>query len=168
MKLPLHRDAAVRLDRTLAFGPRAWHELQALATLARDHTPDADGYPHGGGDGGSRSTDPTSSTERAALTPSDPQTEALARAIHEAHVAAKHAAFALNALRAYLRPVAPPERGRASTVVVCLACGEMALPRAVSGYCPACYEAWRAGGRPDRGQYEMTRRTRAQRAEGAA
>ena len=169
VKLPLHRDQAAALDRALHFGPRAWNELQQLATLARDHTPDADGYGHGNhADDGSRPSDNTSTTERAALTPSDAQTEALARAIHEAHVAAKHAAFALNALRAYLRPVAPPEPGRASTVTTCPACGELALPRPKAGYCPACYQAWDRAARPDRAAFEHERTTRAQRAEAVA
>jgi hypothetical protein len=48
MKLPLHRDQALRLDRTLAFGPRAWAELQTLATLARDHTPNGQSWRYSG------------------------------------------------------------------------------------------------------------------------
>ena len=165
MKIPLHRDDALRLDRALAFGPPAWHELQQLAHLAREHTPDADGYPHGGMQDGSRGSDATSTTERAALTPTDTSTHNLERAVREAHTAAKHLAFALNALRAYLRPVVPPAAGRASTVTTCPACGELALPRVISGYCPKCYEAWRSGGFGDRTTFENGRITRAQRAE---
>lgn len=168
MKLPLHRDAQHRLERALRFGLKAWTELATLAGLARDHTPDADGYPHGGNSDGPRGSDTTSTTERAALTPSDPSTEALTRAIHEVHVAAKHLAFALNALRAYLRPVTPPATGRTNTVTTCPACDQLALPRPKSGYCPACYQAWMRDGHPDRGQFERDRKTRAQRSEGAA
>lgn len=171
--LPLHRDAAHRLDRALTFGPKAWAELQCLATLAREHTPDNDGYGHGRsattGTIGRDISDTTGETAtNLAHHGTDSSTAALTRAIHEVHIAAKHLAFALNGLRAYLHPVAPPEQGRVNETVICPACGELALPRVVSGYCPACYQDWYRQGMGDRVQFERERRTREQRAEGAA
>ena len=86
------------------------------------------------------------------------------RAVHETLIAAKHLAFARSALLAYLRPV-QLKQGRTNDTVTCPACGELALPRVISGYCPKCYEAWRSGGFGDRTTFENGRITRAQRAE---
>ena len=168
MKLPLHRDHAARLRRELHAATHIVRDLQALEQLGRDHTPDNDGYPHGGSSDGARGSDTTSSTERAALTPVDGSTRALGDAIEHFLAASKHLAAAHAKLAEYRTPRTPPAAGRTSTVTTCPACGELALPRVIAGYCPKCYEAWRTSGMGDRAAFEHARTTRAQRAEGAA
>lgn len=169
MKLPLHRDLAARLERELHAAIDWINQLQALHALGREHTCEADGYPHGSGfTDGSRATDATSSTERAALTPTDHSTRVLSDAIEHFLAGSKHLAASASKLAEYRTPRTPPEPGRVNSTVVCAACGDLALPRVISGYDPKCYEAWRAAGFPDRSEFERTRRTRAQRTDGAA
>lgn len=165
MKLPLHRDHHARLERELHAATHIVRDLQALAPLGRDHTPDADGYGHGGTGDGGRGADTTSTTERAALAPVDPGTRALADAIEHFLAASKHLAAAHAKLAEYRTPRTPPAAGRTSTVTTCPACGELALPRVIAGYCPKCYEAWRSSDFPDRAAFEHARTTRAQKAE---
>ena len=164
MKLPLHRDHSARLRRELHAATHIVRDLQALEQLGREHTPDNDGYPHGGSSDGGRGSD-TSSTERAALTPVDGSTRALGDAIEHFLAASKHLAAAHAKLAEYRSPRTPPAAHRTSSVSTCPACGDLALPRAISGYDPKCYEAWRAAGFPDRVEFERTRKTRAQKAE---
>lgn len=163
IRLPLHRDLAVRLDRELHAATDTLSALQVLAQLGREHTPDADGYGHGGEQGGGgRSSDTTSSTERAALAPIDPGTRALADAIEHFFAASKHLAAANAKLAEFHRPRSLPGAGRPVTVVACQACGELALPRVIAGYCPACYQRWYRLGRPERSTFERDTQRRAQ------
>ncbi len=158
-KLPLHRDVRLRLERELHAATHIVAALQALPQLGAEHSPDADGYPHGGNNDGPRGADTTSTTERAALTPPDTGTRALADAIDHFLAASKHLAAAHAKLGEYQRPK-QVEVGRTSTVGTCPACGNLALPRPRAGYCEACYRAWDRAGRPDRFTFEHERKRR--------
>lgn len=164
-RFPLHRDRAAAFEKLHRYAVPRLTALAELVTLGRNHTPDNDGYPHGGTGDGPRGSDTTSTTERAALTPDDEATTWLAIAIEKTEQAMRLIIEAESALAAYRHPKTPPAAGRTSTVTTCPACGDLALPRVIAGYCPKCYEAWRSSDFPDRTRFENTRTTRAQRAE---
>lgn len=160
VRLPLHRDLAARLEKTHDGAVQRLIALAELPRLGREHTRDADGYGHGSsGDGGSRGSDPTSTTERAALEGDDTATAMLAIAIDHYDQAMRHVYAAASALNAYRNPKQRTE-GRVSTVEPCRACAQLALPRAKAGYCEACYRAWDRAGRPDRATFEHERKRR--------
>jgi len=134
-----------------------------------------DGYPSGTGDGGSRSSDPTSSTERAALRliageyPTD-ETLTACQHLRNALEGCWDAAITAEDAWTYVLHVSQTMRERASqsTLGTCQACFRDDVPnvgsdRIVAGYCPACFKAWQrtaegTGSRQDRMTFEASRR----------
>lgn len=141
-----------------------------------------DGYPSGGGDGGSRASDETSSTERAALRlvasefPHDvvlSSCQTFRNALDKCWDAAIEAEDAWD----YVLSVSKGKLGRETTLGNCQACLRADVPnvgsdRIRAGYCNACFTAWvrtdhhptdddplrRGSGRQDRHSFELSRR----------
>jgi hypothetical protein len=116
---------------------------------ARVHA-EAHGYPSNTlGDGGSRSTEPTSSTERAALT-YDPTLEHYARMLRALR-RLDSAAGELTDLAAHWSPGARDELPKASVTRYCCnprcPLGDIPLQRYYGGRHRKCYDFWRHNGR---------------------
>jgi hypothetical protein len=102
-------------------------------------------YPSQSMDGGSRSTDATSSVERAAMHP-DPVQARLASMASDIDLAVEALKRVADAAHWLAHPTQAKERP--NDVQVCIACNTPCLPRAIShaGQGPldeACYQSWR-------------------------
>lgn len=162
LRFPLPQRILARIDHDHALLVAALPVLAELSGWAANYSPDNDGYGAGrSGDGGSRSTDPTSTTERAALAGcSDAEMERIV----EGFLAGCTLLLDCHTrLKAY---VTPKQRtvGRVSSVDVCPGCDKPA-PKVKSGFCPACYQAWLREGRTERGWF--IRRRKVEREEAA-
>ena len=134
-----------------------WDKGARLELLAKVHSEDNDGYPAGGNaDGGSRSTDATSTVERAAearvTLGVDSSTHHLACAIYAQSQAAYWLGVMTHHSRAYERPTRLPDERRAH-VDTCLACGRVVEGGTADpirrGMCTADYRRWERAGKPD-------------------
>lgn len=172
-----------QLDRTLALLRRALDQLEtrAPALLERDErggSPERDGYPSGQGDGGARSSDSTSSTERTAVArleghdrPDDVHRAARALLLH-LDKAVEHAQAAVSQV-ALGEHLASHDGRHSNPPTDCLACGRTVNCTTDdpirSGFCNACDTAWRrwkrdeetAGRTPDRSRFARIRKAEA-------
>jgi hypothetical protein len=117
------------------------------------------------GDGGSRSTDATSSTERAGTRdfrdPWDSIDRSLATALSNLDRAATEADRLLADILSHAEDLDPVPVGTGE----CQACGRFVRPdrtrpgnRLRAGLCPSDYQAWWRAGRPDRSTWVRTKR----------
>lgn len=172
LRFPLPQRILARIEGDHAALVAALPVLAELSGFAANYTPDNDGYGSGrSADGGSRSTDTTSTTERAALAGCS---EAEMERIVEGFLAGcVHLAEAASRLAAYVTP-RQRQQGRANTVDVCPCCDEP-MPRPRSGFCERDYRQWVREDRPDRawfvrrrrGEYEAQRQADEQAARAA-
>ena len=169
-----------QLDRTLTSLRRALDHLEtrAPALIERDErggSPEKDGYPSGGGEGGSRSSDNTSSTERTAVArleghdrPDDVHRAAKALVQHlDTALKHLHSAESMVKLGEHL---ATHDGRHSNPPTDCLACGRTVNctteDPSRSGLCSSCSTAWyrykateEAEGRvADRSRFARTRR----------
>jgi len=167
LKARHEREVFTRLQRSIS-------DLEKLSHLfpdvcARDDEPATiDGHRTSSrGEGGSRGTgDPTGNKVVVKVdfgTTRDPVHNEVERLFANLLAIAKGVENSLNIANHVLK-VAPTFE-RVQAVPDCTACGELALPRPKSGYCGACYEAWRKFRvtKHDRAAFEVHRR--AQKAE---
>jgi hypothetical protein len=138
-------------DRLADEGERAVRRAPVLA--ARGYPPSTNGSE------GGRSSNPTSSTERAALNP-DPKFDDIDGRLREHmrlcwYMAVKiHANLDVIMAHASDDDPVPVGTGR------CVRCDKFCRPddkhphnRIRAGFCPACDTGWRRAGKPDRGTY---------------
>lgn len=151
------REAASRLEQ---------HGLDAIDKVS---VLSARGYPAATlGDGGSRGSDETSSTERHA-TGRDRSPEArwfgadadYAQTLQQLDRFARLAVVVTDEIMRHALDVDPTPAGTGE----CLGCGRFCRPdgdkpgnRLRSGLCPTCYRAWARAGRPLRGEWVAQRR----------
>lgn len=145
-----------QLDRTLASLRRALDHLEtrAPALIERDErggSPERDGYPSGGGEGGARSSDNTSSTERTAVArleghdrPDDVHRAAKALLLHlDSALKHLHSAESMVKLGEHL---ATHDGRHSNPPTACLGCGrtvECTTEDPIrGGLCGACAVAW--------------------------
>lgn len=155
--------------------------LAALSGYAANHHSDHDGYPTGGSQTGSRGSDDTSSTQRAAEArlalgaPTDAELEAI---IEGALAGYTQLLLAASRLSAYIAPrtvsgrtIPPcpiclqprtPKTKPGATVERCLICereiGEGTTSRNRAGFCDTDHKQWTREHRPDRAWFIKRRR----------
>jgi len=160
LRFPLPERLIHRLEDEHAHTAKILPLLAELSGWAANHQPDTDGYPSGGlGDGGSRSTDGTSSTERAAETLAvrgDQSSEEIERIIEGALAGYEQLRLAASRLNAYVTP-RQVVKGRANQADICPAC-DKATDKVKAGYCPTCHRQWCREGRPDRAWFVRRRK----------
>jgi hypothetical protein len=144
------RQLADQLDDT---GPRAIRMAHLLAARGWPTTTT--------GTNGSRSSDQTSSTERAATNPGpyDDIDNRLARQLDLLDSAARLTFTTINTILTQASDDDPVPAGTGT----CLRCDKLVRPtakrphnRIQAGYCPACYRRWVRLGRPDRSTFCRT------------
>ena len=125
----------------------------------------SDGF--GDGNSGGRSSDVSRPTERTALAlletrfVMDPQMRAI-EIIRNETLAIRASALRIEKAKSVIVHITDGRRGRETTLGTCNACertdvANTGSDRIKSGYCPACYMAWRREGQPDRLIFEMRR-----------
>lgn len=161
LRFPLPQRLLARIEHDHTELVKALPVLAELSSWAANYTPDNDGYP-AGGNSGPRSSDTTSTTERAALAGCS---EAEMDRIVEGFLAGTtQLLLAASRLRAYVTP-REVKRGRQVTVDVCPGC-DQPTDKVKSGFCPACYQQWAIREqRPDRAWF--IRRRKVEREEAA-
>jgi hypothetical protein len=153
MGLPSHPSPEDLCKALRDLSPTAIASAIRLAALI-----DARGWPTATlGDGGSRSTDGTSSTERAAILPPEwaPRSYALASFLHLLDKASRKLNEKVDWTLAHASDVDYVPAGTGN----CLACEEFCSPvrnpndRIVKGFCPKCYKAFLRDHQPERGSW---------------
>jgi hypothetical protein len=158
---PTPKDLAARLRMAAAMlDAQGKHAVRLAPELA------ARGYPSSTlGDGGARGTTPGSSVERAALN-ADPTRRFVAVDVR-LYAQFRTLWMLCNALESTVAAIvvhASDEDPLPAGSGACQCCDRMCRPdakpgdRLRAGYCPACYEAWRRLGQPDRVAFELDRR----------
>lgn len=144
--------------------PGEWEKLIRLLPEVFDRDdgqPTWDGFSSGGIGGGSGSKGGHSDLTLARVEkgPCRDPVDAAVRKIASQVKALRLGTTALNGMISILLKDIPTG-DRVASVPDCLACGELALPRPVSGYCGSCYRAWKRSGEIDRFRFERLRRDR--------
>jgi hypothetical protein len=119
------------------------------------------GFPGGTIGEGSRSSDPTSVTEREALygsTVFDELPEQLAARAHFSWKVTLKLAEAIEMVSSHAGDQDRPARSGCDVCERICRTDKNPRDRLVSGYCPACYMQWTRKGKPDREYFKRTRR----------
>lgn len=154
LRFPLSQRILARLDHEHAETLDAMRVLAELSGIAANYSPDNDGYGAGSGGGGPRSSDTTSTTERAALAGA---TEAeMERIVEGALAGYAQILLAASRLSAYVTP-RQRKQGRQNTAEQCPVCDDV-VPRLKAGFCPTDHRQWCREGRPDRAWFVRRRR----------
>jgi hypothetical protein len=162
VKFPLPQTLLARIEGDHARLVDALPLLAQLSAYAANYSPDNDGYP-AGGSSGARTSDTTSTTERAAL--NGCSTAEMERMVEGFLAGTTLILNAASRLGAYVTP-RQVEQKRVNTVEMCPGC-DKPMPKVKSGFCPACYQQWAIREqRPDRAWF--IRRRKAERDQAAA
>lgn len=158
MRFPPPERLIHRLEDDLAAVERIIPALAQLSSWAANHHPD-DGL--ASSTGGTRSSDPTSTTERAALNGPDAATLDLEAAIEHALAGYQQLLAANNRISRYITPKAAPTKNRIDTADICPGCDKPSK-QLKAGFCvETCHRQWCREGRPDRAWF--IRRRKAER-----
>lgn len=165
LRFPLSQRILARIEGDHAALVAALPTLAQLSAWAANYTPDNDGYGTGRApDGTSRSTDPTSTTEAAAL--AGCSTAEMERIVEGFLAGCLLLADCHSRLSAYVTPKVV-KQGRQSTVDVCPACDREMGPgttlRILGGLCEADHRSWVREGRPDKPYFIRNRRAEQER-----
>lgn len=141
--------------------PGEWERLirQLSEVLLRDSDElVSDGFGSGASDGQPRSvgdhSDPTA-RKATGVSKRDPFGETLRTIAHHVSEIRAQTGHLKGIIEGVLAD--SPKAEREPAVPNCLACGGLALPRPKSGYCGACYMAWRREGSTERADFERRR-----------
>lgn len=156
LRFPLPERLLHRLEDDHAAITKILPVLAELSAWAANHHPD-DGLASSAG--GIRSSDATSTTERAALAGHDQATADLEAAIEHALAGYEHLLAANNRIARYITPkAAGPVKGRAVALDICPGC-DKPTRRLKAGFCiETCHRQWCREGRPDRAWFVRRRK----------
>lgn len=158
LRFPLPQRILARLEHEHGQTLDAMRVLAELSSWAANYTPDNDGFGSGSG-GGPRSSDTTSTTERAAL--AGCSASEMERIVEGALAGYGQLLAAASRLSAYVTP-RQRKPGRQSTLDVCPACDREMGPgtklRILGGMCETDHRAWVREDRPDRAWFIRRRK----------